>query len=40
MAPPPARPAGVLLAAGAGRRYGGPKALVRHADGRLLVERA
>lgn len=40
MSPPPARPAGVLLAAGAGRRYGGPKALVRHADGRLLVERA
>ncbi|MGY0006929.1 nucleotidyltransferase family protein [Micromonospora sp. I033] len=37
---PSGRPAGVLLAAGAGRRYGGPKALVRHADGRLLVERA
>jgi CTP:molybdopterin cytidylyltransferase MocA len=31
--------AGLVLAAGAGRRYGGPKALVRH-DGRLLVERA
>jgi nicotine blue oxidoreductase len=31
--------AGVVLAAGAGRRYGGPKALVRR-DGRLLVERA
>jgi nicotine blue oxidoreductase len=43
--------AGLVLAAGAGRRYGGPKALVRFADsppttplntnkGRLLVERA
>ncbi|MDG4788393.1 nucleotidyltransferase family protein [Micromonospora sp. WMMD1102] len=31
--------AGLVLAAGAGRRYGGPKALVR-LDGRLLVERA
>jgi CTP:molybdopterin cytidylyltransferase MocA len=31
--------AGLLLAAGAGRRYGMPKALVRR-DGRLLVERA
>ncbi|HEY7177474.1 MAG TPA: NTP transferase domain-containing protein, partial [Micromonosporaceae bacterium] len=29
--------AGVLLAAGAGRRYGMPKALVAHGD-RLLVE--
>jgi nicotine blue oxidoreductase len=29
----------VVLAAGGGRRYGGPKALVR-LDGRLLVERA
>ncbi|MEN3614084.1 nucleotidyltransferase family protein [Plantactinospora sp. ZYX-F-223] len=33
------RVAGLVLAAGAGRRYGGPKALVR-LDGRLLVERA
>ncbi|MFI2710761.1 NTP transferase domain-containing protein [Micromonospora sp. NPDC018662] len=40
MPPAPPGPAGLLLAAGAGRRYGGPKALVRHADGRLLVERA
>jgi nicotine blue oxidoreductase len=31
--------AGLLLAAGAGHRYGMPKALVEH-DGRLLVERA
>jgi nicotine blue oxidoreductase len=31
--------AGLLLAAGAGRRYGMPKALVRH-QGRLFVERA
>jgi CTP:molybdopterin cytidylyltransferase MocA len=31
--------AGLLLAAGAGRRYGMPKALVRR-DGRLLVEHA
>jgi nicotine blue oxidoreductase len=31
--------AGLVLAAGAGRRYGGPKALV-DLDGRLLVERA
>ncbi|TDC59822.1 nucleotidyltransferase family protein [Micromonospora sp. KC207] len=31
--------AGLLLAAGAGRRYGRPKALVRY-EGRLLVERA
>lgn len=38
---PPAQPrvAGVLLAAGAGRRYGMPKALVEF-EGRLLVERA
>ena len=34
-----ARAAGLVLAAGAGRRYGGPKALVR-LEGRLLVERA
>ncbi|MHA6802691.1 nucleotidyltransferase family protein [Salinifilum ghardaiensis] len=32
-------PAGVVLAAGAGRRFGRPKALVEH-DGELLVERA
>jgi CTP:molybdopterin cytidylyltransferase MocA len=31
--------AGLVLAAGAGRRYGMPKALVRH-EGRLLVQRA
>jgi CTP:molybdopterin cytidylyltransferase MocA len=31
--------AGLVLAAGAGRRYGGPKALVRR-EGSLLVERA
>jgi nicotine blue oxidoreductase len=31
--------AGLVLAAGGGRRYGGPKALVRYGDG-LLVERA
>jgi CTP:molybdopterin cytidylyltransferase MocA len=31
--------AGLVLAAGGGRRYGGPKALVRH-EGSLLVERA
>jgi CTP:molybdopterin cytidylyltransferase MocA len=31
--------AGLVLAAGAGRRYGMPKALVRH-QGRLFVERA
>jgi CTP:molybdopterin cytidylyltransferase MocA len=30
--------AGLLLAAGAGRRIGGPKALIRY-DGQLLVER-
>ncbi|MGW3808703.1 nucleotidyltransferase family protein [Micromonospora sp. NPDC005113] len=33
------RVAGLVLAAGAGRRFGMPKALVRH-QGRLLVERA
>jgi nicotine blue oxidoreductase len=32
--------AGLLLAAGAGRRYGRPKALVTLDDGRLLVDRA
>ncbi|RRO15748.1 nucleotidyltransferase family protein [Saccharopolyspora rhizosphaerae] len=32
-------PAGVVLAAGAGRRFGKPKALVEH-RGRLLVDRA
>jgi nicotine blue oxidoreductase len=37
--PTPSQVAGLVLAAGAGRRYGGPKALVR-LDGRLLVERA
>lgn len=31
--------AGLVLAAGAGRRYGMPKALIRH-DGQLLVERS
>jgi molybdenum cofactor cytidylyltransferase/nicotine blue oxidoreductase len=34
-----ARVAGLVLAAGGGRRYGMPKALVEH-DGSLLVERA
>ncbi|WP_431910142.1 nucleotidyltransferase family protein [Micromonospora carbonacea] len=37
--PSPAAVAGLVLAAGAGRRYGRPKALVRH-RGSLLVERA
>ena len=37
--PTPARVAGLVLAAGAGRRYGMPKALVPY-DGSLLVERA
>jgi CTP:molybdopterin cytidylyltransferase MocA len=32
--------AALLLAAGAGRRLGAPKALLRHADGRSWVERA
>ena len=31
--------AGLVLAAGAGRRYGGPKALVEY-DGQRLVDRA
>src|SRR5882672_8160490 len=39
MSEPIGRVAGVLLAAGGGRRFGGPKALVRLA-GRLFVERA
>jgi molybdenum cofactor cytidylyltransferase/nicotine blue oxidoreductase len=37
--PAAARPAGLVLAAGGGRRMGGPKALLRHA-GRPLVEGA
>lgn len=37
--PAAARVAALVLAAGAGRRYGGPKALVE-LDGQLLVERA
>jgi CTP:molybdopterin cytidylyltransferase MocA len=32
--------AGLLLAAGAGRRMGGPKALLRHADGTPFLDRA
>jgi CTP:molybdopterin cytidylyltransferase MocA len=36
----PAAAAGLLLAAGAGRRMGGPKALLRSADGELFVDRA
>jgi molybdenum cofactor cytidylyltransferase/nicotine blue oxidoreductase len=31
---------GLLLAAGAGRRMGGPKALLRHPDGERYVDRA
>lgn len=34
------RVAGVVLAAGAGRRLGAPKALVHHADGTTFVRRA
>lgn len=36
----PFRVAGLLLAAGAGRRMGGPKALLRHRDGRSWVASA
>jgi CTP:molybdopterin cytidylyltransferase MocA len=36
----PPRVAALLLAAGAGRRLGGPKALLRDADGTPWVERA
>ncbi|WHT17736.1 nucleotidyltransferase family protein [Crossiella sp. CA-258035] len=39
MAAPPPRVAGLVLAAGAGRRYGGPKALAE-LDGTLFVDRA
>ncbi|WP_424711771.1 nucleotidyltransferase family protein [Microbacterium sp. SLBN-111] len=34
------RPAGLVLAAGAGRRFGGPKALARDPDGIPWVEKA
>ncbi|WP_022878655.1 NTP transferase domain-containing protein [Microbacterium sp. B19] len=34
------RPAGLVLAAGAGRRFGGPKALARDPDGVPWVEKA
>lgn len=37
---PSGRPAGLVLAAGAGRRFGGPKALARDADGTPWVAKA
>lgn len=39
-APDGGTPAGLVLAAGAGRRFGGPKALARDPDGVPWVERA
>jgi len=39
-APAPPRVTGVVLAAGAGRRFGGPKALASDADGTSWVQRA
>ncbi len=38
--PPAEPPVGLVLAAGAGRRYGGPKALARDANGVPWVEKA
>ncbi len=38
--PPPGRTAGLVLAAGAGTRYGRPKALVRDAAGRSWLQHA